>query len=146
MNLDIVLPRTQMVRESTTEQVEWTASHSSVEMARIVGQSNERNCTHCCRYFFAGMYFQSRALPSESHWSDFARRAFRVSSRFASVIHSMYSRRWLGEKFSNVLRAFAFFFNAAVKSAGIGNGLRFFGCVRPGALTPALLSAAAFFT
>src|SRR5437764_5899191 len=97
-------------------------------------------------YFFPGMYFQFRAFPSASHFSDLARRSFRVSSRFASVIHSMYSRRWLGEKLSNVLRAFAFFFNAAVNSAGIGNGLRFFGCVRPGALTPVWLSAAAFFT
>jgi len=50
------------------------------------------------RYFFDGMYFQFRALPSASHFIVLARRSFRVSSRFASVIHSMYSRRWLGGK------------------------------------------------
>src|SRR2546423_10330565 len=101
---------------------------------------------HAGFYFFAGMYFQFRALPSVSHFSDLARRSFLVSSRLASVIHSMYSRRWLGEKFSNVLRAFAFFFNAAVKSAGIGHGFRFFGCVRPGAFTPASFIPASCFT
>src|SRR5436190_22507167 len=97
-------------------------------------------------YFFAGMYFQLRALPSASHLMDFARRSIRVSSRFASVIHWMYSRRWLGEKPSKVLRAFAFFLSAAVKSAGIGSGSRFFRSVRQVAFTPASLSAAAFFT
>src|SRR5437588_13109959 len=97
-------------------------------------------------YFFAGMYFQFRALPSVSHLIDLPRRSFRVSSRFASVIHSMYSRRWLGEKFSKVFRAFAFFFSAAVKSFGIGSGLRFFGWVRPAALSPDALRAAAFCT
>src|SRR4051812_9044421 len=67
------------------------------------------------RYFFAGMYFQLRALPSLSHLIDLSRRSLRVSSRFASVTHSMYSRRWLGEKSSKVFRAFEFFLSAAVK-------------------------------
>ncbi len=38
-------------------------------------------------------YFQFRVLPSLSHSSVFAIRCCRVSSRLASVIHSMYSRR-----------------------------------------------------
>ena len=77
------------------------------------------------RYFFAGMYFQFRGLPSASHLIDVANLSLRVSSRFASVTHSRYSRRLLGGKSSNVLRAFAFFFNAAVKSSGISRGSRF---------------------
>src|ERR1700682_620922 len=66
-------------------------------------------------YFFAGMYFQFLDLPSASHFIVFATLSSRVCSRFASVIHSRYSRRWLGGKFSKVFRAFAFFFKAAAK-------------------------------
>lgn len=66
-------------------------------------------------YFFAGMYFQCRGLPSASHLIDVANLSLQVSSRFASVTHSRYSLRLLGAKLSNVFRAFAFFFNAALK-------------------------------
>lgn len=38
------------------------------------------------------MYFQFRGLPSVSHSIVVCNRFSRVSSRFASVIHSMYSR------------------------------------------------------
>ena len=61
-------------------------------------------------YFLAGIYFQCRGLPCASHSIDVANLSFRVSSRFASVTHSRYSRRLLGAKPSNVFRAFAFFF------------------------------------
>src|SRR4051812_15757629 len=98
------------------------------------------------RRVFAGVYFQLRALPSASHFIVFSRRSLRVSSRFASVIHSRYSRRWLGEKLSKVCRAFAFFLNAAARSSGTGMGARFFGWARPGTLVPASFSAAAFLT
>lgn len=60
-------------------------------------------------------YFQFRAFPSLSHLMVVCKRCARVSSRFASVSHSTYSRRWLGLKFPNVFRAFACFFSAAVK-------------------------------
>src|SRR2546421_5349558 len=64
---------------------------------------------------FAGWYFQWRDFPSESHLIEVASLSWRVSSRLASVIHSRYSRRWLGERLSKVFPAFAFFFRAAAK-------------------------------
>ena len=54
-------------------------------------------------------YFQFLTFPSASHSNDVASLCLRVSSRFASVTHSTYSRRWLVLKFSKVFRAFAFF-------------------------------------
>jgi hypothetical protein len=65
--------------------------------------------------FRCGMYFQLRGLPWLSHKIDIFNRCCRVSSRFASVSHSTYSFRWLGLKFSNVFRAFAFFASADLK-------------------------------
>ena len=47
-----------------------------------------------------------------------AARFSRVASVFASVIHSIYSRRWEGEKPSKVACAFLFFFRAAASSGG----------------------------
>ena len=64
------------------------------------------------------MYFQLRGLPSAIHSIAWATRRFRVASVFASVIHSRYSRRWLGLKASKADWAFLFFFTAAAKSAG----------------------------
>ncbi len=61
------------------------------------------------------MYFQCRVLPSASHLIEVASLSLRVSSRFASVTHSRYSRFLLGGNFSNVFRAFAFFFSAELK-------------------------------
>ena len=60
-------------------------------------------------------YFQFLTFPSPSHSIDVASLCLRVSSRFASVTHSTYSRRWLVLKFSKVFRAFAFFLSAAPK-------------------------------
>ena len=42
-------------------------------------------------------------------------RLARVSSSLAPVIHSTYSRLWLGLKFSNAVKAFLFFLSAARK-------------------------------
>ena len=72
-------------------------------------------------------YFQFRRLPLASHRIVVATRFCRVSGRFASVIHSMYSRRGLGLKSLNTFAAFAFFFNAAERSAGMGRGFLGFG-------------------
>lgn len=54
------------------------------------------------------MYFQFLDLPSVSHVMVIANRFFRVSSRSASVIHSMYSRLWLGLKSAKFAGAFLF--------------------------------------
>src|SRR5205823_3051507 len=43
-------------------------------------------------------YFQFRLLPSAIQPTAASRRLWRVSSAFASVTHSTYSRRWLGLK------------------------------------------------
>src|SRR5687768_5513547 len=51
------------------------------------------------------MYFQLRGLPWASHSIAVASRFFRVASVLASVIHARYSRRWLGENPSKVVRA-----------------------------------------
>jgi len=57
----------------------------------------------------------------------------------------MYSRRWLGEKLSNILRGFRLFLQRGRKSAGIGTACVF--RLRPaGRFDAALLSSAAFFT
>jgi len=66
-------------------------------------------------YFREGMYFQFLGLPSASHMIDVFNRSLRVSSRFASLTHSTYSRRLVGLKFSNVFLAFGFLFKAAAK-------------------------------
>src|SRR5262249_50833395 len=57
-------------------------------------------------------YFQCRDLPSAIHSIAWARRRWRVSSVFASVIHSTYSRLCDGLKPSNVACAFLSFFSA----------------------------------
>ena len=51
---------------------------------------------------------------------DVSIRLSRVSSVLASVIHSIYSLRWLGGNPSQAVFAFLFFFNAAVSAAGSG--------------------------
>src|SRR6185369_82602 len=58
-------------------------------------------------------YYQFRRFPSLSHSSAVAIRFCRVSSRFASAIHSRYSRRWLGAKASSEAFAFGAFASAA---------------------------------
>ena len=50
-------------------------------------------------------------------------RFWRVASVFASVTHSMYSRRWLGLNASKAFRAAGRFFRAAAKSAGTRTGV-----------------------
>src|ERR1700736_6693075 len=81
--------------------------------------------------FFAGtaqqfMYFQLRCLPSAIQSMAVAMRLSRVSSRLASAIHSMYSRRQLGLKFWNVAAAALFFLRAAARPSGTGSsGLGF---------------------
>jgi hypothetical protein len=85
-------------------------------------------------------------LPSAIHSIACASRRARVSVRFASVIHSMYSRLWLGGNFLKDALAFLFFFNAADKSGGgavATAGRR--GRLRS-TLTPYSLSAIAFLT
>src|SRR5215470_18871450 len=92
------------------------------------------------------MYFHMRGLPSAIHAIAVSRRLVRVVSVRASVIHSMYSRRWLGLKSSKVALAFRFFRSAAARSGGTasgGFGLRF---ERVGDGMPASLKAAAFRT
>jgi len=62
------------------------------------------------------------------------------------VIHSRYSRLWLGLKAAKVAFALACFLlaNSAARSAGIGIG--FLGCfLGRSTLTPLALSSAAFF-
>ena len=55
-----------------------------------------------------------------------ATRAAFVSSRFASAIHSQYSRRWPGENFSKAAFACLFFASAEASSFGtFASGLRF---------------------
>src|SRR5206468_2240223 len=85
--------------------------------------------THCF------WYFQFRDFPSAIHSIACFTRAARVSSRFASPIHSLYSRLWLGGKASNATRAFLFFASAAVSSGGTGSSARgaffFFSTVIP---------------
>ncbi len=69
----------------------------------------------------------------------------RVSSVFASAIHSAYSRLWLGGNAANAACAFLFVLSAAVSAGGMtsGFGARL-GCLR---LTmPASFNAAAFLT
>jgi hypothetical protein len=51
-------------------------------------------------------YFQFRDFPAPIHSTACASRRARVSALFASVIHSMYSRLWLGENASNAACAF----------------------------------------
>ena len=72
-----------------------------------------------------------------------ASRRARVSSLFASVIHSTYSRLWLGLSASKPACAFLFFLNAAARSAGTSaaSAARF---GARGSLTPASFSATAF--
>jgi hypothetical protein len=60
-----------------------------------------------------------RDLPSAIHSAACAARLRRVSSRFASPTHSMYSRRALGEKPSKTLRAALLFFRATSSYTGI---------------------------
>src|SRR4051812_40275363 len=67
-------------------------------------------------------YFQFRGFPSWSQVSVISMRVARVSGRLASVIHSMYSRRWLGLNFSHVAVAARFFRNTDSKSAGVFSG------------------------
>lgn len=91
------------------------------------------------------MYFQFLAFPSAIHSIALASRRWRVSSPFASAIHSTYSRRWLGLNASKVARAFAFFLSAAANSAGIsGSGFGVFRLL--GALIPSSFSFIACFT
>src|SRR6185369_7727579 len=61
------------------------------------------------------MYFQFLAFPSAIHSTACLMRRARVSSPLASVIHSMYSRLWLGLNLSYVASAFLFFLIAARK-------------------------------
>jgi hypothetical protein len=88
-------------------------------------------------------YFQCLDLPSASQAIAVVSREFRVSARFAPVIHSRYSRLWLGLKFSNVASAVLFFVKAAMKSAGTASGFFALG-LRAGDFTPASLRTAAF--
>jgi hypothetical protein len=60
----------------------------------------------------------AEAFLPKSHLIEVPNRSLRVSSRFASVTHSMYSRRLLGQILQMFFRAFAFFFNAALKVIG----------------------------
>src|SRR5688572_16160963 len=88
-------------------------------------------------------YFQFIAFPSDNHSTAVASRRARVSSPLAVVIHSRYSRLWLGGKLSNVVSAFLFFLRAAMKYGGAGIG--FLGCFGGrAALTPRSLIAIAF--
>src|SRR5262245_58895527 len=89
-------------------------------------------------------YFQLRDLPWASHSSAVAMRFSRVGCGLASVIHSTYSRLWLGLNCWNVASAFLLFPSAAAKSFGtttargrVGRGAR-------GTFTPSSLSFAAF--
>src|SRR5690606_30165843 len=66
------------------------------------------------------MYFQLRCLPSAIHSIAWASRRWRVSSRLASVIQSMYSRRWLGGKASQCFAAPLLRLSAAARSVGTG--------------------------
>src|SRR5690606_11401280 len=84
-------------------------------------------------------YFQFRRLPSAIHSMACASRFARVSSRFASTIHSTYSRLQLGGKASNVAFAALFFSSATARSSGTSGGG--FGVdLRAGAFTPPSLS------
>src|SRR5690349_762820 len=90
------------------------------------------------RRLAAHMYFQLRCLPSATHLSVVLRRSARVSARFASVIHSMYSRWALGLKAAHAARALALFLSPRARSAGVGSA--FFAVFRlGGALIPSLL-------
>src|SRR5690606_19287472 len=90
------------------------------------------------------MYFQLRCLPSAIHSIAWASRRWRVSSRLASVIQSMYSRRWLGGKASQCFDARLLRSSAATRSAGTaGGGLGLPVLRAAGAFTPSSLSLAA---
>ena len=69
-------------------------------------------------------------------------RFWRVSSRFASVIHSTYSRLWLGLKASKAVLAFLFFCSAPARSAGTRAGA-FFSRGARATTTPSSFSAIA---
>src|SRR5690242_891515 len=84
------------------------------------------------------MYFQLRCLPSATHLSVILRRSARVSGRFASVIHSMYSRWALGLNSAHATRALALFLSPAARSAGVGSAF-FLGFRLGAALIPCSL-------
>src|SRR5690348_13962600 len=91
------------------------------------------------------MYFQFRCFPSATHCRVVLSRSARVSGRFASVIHSMYSRRQLGLKPSHSALALALFLSPAARSEGTLIGLRVARLAR-GAEAPASRSLIASFT
>src|SRR5271170_1513126 len=64
-------------------------------------------------------YFQLRCLPSAIHSMAVAIRLSRVSGRFASAIHSTYSRLQLGLKAAKAAEAFLSFFRAVANSVGV---------------------------
>ena len=90
--------------------------------------------------------FQFRLLPSAIHSTAVANRLVRVSSRLASLIHTTYSLRRPGVRFSNVAAAFLFFLRAACKSAGTVSLTPFLGVDTQGDLMPVSSSLAAVAT
>src|SRR5262245_50479710 len=89
-------------------------------------------------------YFQLWLLPAAIHSTAVASRRLRVSSVLASVIHSTYSRLWLGAKPWYVASARLFFRSAVMRSAGARSAGR--GLVRRASFTPRSFSFAACFT
>src|SRR5205814_353119 len=105
-------------------------------------QQRAQTCRHVSPLAPVFSYFQFRDLPSPIHSIACVRRRVRVSSVFAPVIHSTYSRLWLGENSLNAVCAFAFFPSADERSAGTRTGV---GSRRTrSTFTPASFSAAAF--
>src|SRR4051794_17567679 len=64
-------------------------------------------------------YFQLRRFPCAIHSTAWATLFARVSGRFASTIHSTYSRRQLGANESKVAAAFGSAPRAARRSPGV---------------------------
>src|SRR5208283_3090286 len=88
------------------------------------------------------MYFQFLGLPSASHWTACSSRRVRVVWVLASLIHSTYSRRWLGLNFSKVVAASLLACKALARSSGTTSslGVFSFGFDLVGDLTPSSLS------